>query len=84
MQSDAESNRILHDEHAEAGDLASLNFRTTDLYVKKCEKSRKHERIGMLEFVKKSHQMRHACGMVNKLQTNTIFINIEYLCIARF
>ncbi len=84
MQSDAESNRILHDEHAEAGDLARLNFRTTDLYVKKCEKSRKNEKIDILEFVKKSHQMRHACGMVNKFIANTIFINMGYLCLALF
>jgi hypothetical protein len=66
MQSDAESNRILHDEPAEAGGLASLNFRATDIYVKKYEKSRKHEKIEMSAFVKKSHQMRHAFGIVNK------------------
>jgi hypothetical protein len=84
MQSDAESNRILHDEPAEAGGLASLNFRAIDFYVKKYEKSRKHEKFDMSAFVKKTHQMPHACGMVNKLLTNTIFINIEYLCIAIF
>jgi hypothetical protein len=82
MQSDAESNRILHDEPAEAGGLASLNFRATDFYVKKYEKSRKHERIDILAFVKKFHQMRHAFGMVNKFLANTIFINMGYLCLA--
>ena len=80
MQSDAESNRILHDEHAEAGDLASLDFRTTDFYVKKYEKRRKNEKIDMMAFVKKSHQMRHAFGIVNKFLANTIFINIGCLC----
>ena len=84
MQSDAESNRILHDEPAEAGGLASLNFRAIDFCVKKYEKSRKHEKIDMLAFVKKSHQMRHACGMVNKFIANTIFINMGYLCLALF
>jgi hypothetical protein len=82
MQSDAGSDRILHDEHAEAGDLASLDFRTTGFYVKKYEKSRKNEKIEMLAFVKKSHQMRHAFGMVNKFLANTIFINMGYLCLA--
>ena len=84
MQSDAEPNRILHDEPAEAGGLASLNFRAIDFYVKKYEKSRKHEKIGILKFVKKSHQMRHAFGMVNKFIANTIFIDMGYLCLALF
>jgi len=82
MQGHAESYQILRDEHAEAGDLAILNFRTTDFYVKKYEKSRKHEIIGMLAFVKKSCQMRHAFGMVNKFLTYTIFINIGWLCLT--
>ena len=84
MQSDTESNGILHDEHAEAGDLASLEFRTADFYVKRYEKSRKHVKIDMMAFVKKSHQMRHAFGMVNKFPVTTIFINIGYLCLALF
>jgi len=84
MQSDAESNRILHDEPAEAGDLASLDFRTTDFYVKKYEKSRKHEKFDVSAFVKKTHQMRHAFGMVNKFLTNTIYIDMGYLCLALF
>jgi hypothetical protein len=44
MQSDAESNRTLHDEHANAGDLAGLDFGTNDFYMKKYKKRRKHEK----------------------------------------
>ncbi len=55
MQSDAESNRILHDEPAEAGGLASLNFRAIDFYVKKYEKSRKNEKI---DLYKKKNKMK--------------------------
>jgi hypothetical protein len=61
-----------------------LIFRAIDFYVKKYEKSRKHEIIEVSAFVKKSYQMRHAFGMVNNFLTNTMFINIEYLCIAIF
>jgi hypothetical protein len=38
----------------------------------------------MVAFVKKPRKMRHACGMVNKFLTNTMFINIAYLCISVF
>jgi hypothetical protein len=44
MQSDAGSNRTLHDEHAKAGDPGSLDFWTNDFYVKKYKKRRKHEK----------------------------------------
>ena len=36
----------------------------------------------MVAFVKKPRKSRHACGMVNKFLTNTMFINIAYLCFA--
>jgi hypothetical protein len=78
----AESYRILHDEHAEAGDQASLNLMTTDFYFKNYEKSRKSEKIGNLAFVKKACQMGHGFGMVNKFLTYTIFINIEWLSLS--
>ena len=55
MQSDAESNRILHDEHAKAGDLASLDFRTTDFYVKKYKKRRKHEKNRYVGFCQETY-----------------------------
>jgi hypothetical protein len=84
MQSDAGSNRILHDEHAKAGDLASLDLGTNDYYVKKYKKRRKHEKNRYGGFVKKPRKTRHACGMVNKFLTNIMFINIAYLCIAIF
>ena len=61
-----------------------LNFRATDFYVKKYDKSRKHEKNRYVAFVKKSRETLHAFGMVNKLLTNTMSINIEYLCMAIF
>lgn len=84
MQSDAGSNRILHDEHAKAGDPASLDFGITDFYVKKYKKRRKREKNRYGGFCQETSRNAHACGMVNKFLTNTMFINIEYLCIAIF
>jgi hypothetical protein len=57
---------------------------TADLYVKKYEKKRKHEKIDIAAFVKKPRETPHAFGMLNKFITNTKLKRIGYLCPVLF